>query len=257
MMAGFPWRLGVACLEFVSSSTVAELHRLVFHDHEVSSATEVCIDESHAVAIVAIAGTASAPAPRLGLHPTKAAPGRVFRPTAAADAGSAGSIRMLATAKANLEARKDDAFPTPLLWAVSQRPAASVSALVAAGARGHVFKTGDKSALTLALELGRLDMVRDLLKAGARPNEPIGDHWKPALHLALPHCGKLQDGSGADADFHVDLLRTLVEAGADHTAKDEAGLTPADAVAKRLADATHPYYKYCFQQKVDYLRTLR
>jgi ankyrin repeat protein len=175
----------------------------------------------------------------------------------AADANSAGAIAALATAKANLDVRKSNGYPTPLWLAVYQRRPASVSALVAAGARSHIDKSGDKSALTLALELGRLDMVRDLLKAGARPNEPLGEGWKPALHLALPHCGKLQDGSGADTDFHVDLLRTLVEAGADRTAKDAAGLTPADAVAKRLADATHPYYRYCFQQKADYLRTLR
>ena len=75
--------------------------------------------------------------------------------------------------------------------------------------------------------------------------------------VALGHCGKLEDGSGSDSDFHVDLLRTLVDAGADRSAKDEAGLLPAEAAAKRLADATHPYYKRCFQAKVDYLRPLR
>ena len=126
-----------------------------------------------------------------------------------------------------------------------------------AGANGHVFKAGDQPALFSAVEQGRLDMVRDLLKAGARPNERTGEGWKPPLHVALAHCGKLQDGSGSDADFHVDLLRALVDAGADRSAKDAAGLTPAEAAAKRLADATHPYYKHCFQAKVDYLRSLR
>ncbi len=175
----------------------------------------------------------------------------------AAGRGHAATIKALVAAKANIEARENEGWPTPLLWAVTQGSLAGVHELVVAGANGHVFKAGDQPALFYAVEQGRLAMVRDLLKAGARPNERIGEGWKPPLHVALAHCGKLQDGSGSDADFHVDLLRALVDAGADRSAKDAAGLTPAEAAAKRLADATHPYYTHCFQAKVDYLRSLR
>ncbi len=171
--------------------------------------------------------------------------------------GSAATIKALVAAKVNIEARVNDGWPTPLLWAVTQGSSAGVHELVVAGANGHVFKAGDKPALAHAVEQGRLAMVRDLLKAGARPNERIGDGWTPPLHAALAHCGKLADGSGTDADVHVDLLRALVDAGADRSSKDAAGLSPVEAADKRLADATHPYYKRCFQAKVDYLRLLR
>ncbi len=175
----------------------------------------------------------------------------------AAGQGSAATIKALVAARANLEARANEGWPTPLLWAVTQGSSAGVHELVVAGANGHVFKAGDRPALSYAVEQGRLTMVRDLLKAGGRPNERIGEGWKPPLHAALAHCGKLADGSGSDSDFHVDLLRALVDAGADRSARDAAGLTPAEAAAQRLADATHPYYKHCFQLKVDYLRSLR
>ena len=80
------------------------------------------------------------------------------------------------------------------------------------------------------------------LVEGRRPPERAHRRGlEPPLHVALAHCGKLADGSGSDADFHVDLLRALVDAGADRSAKDGAGLTPVEAAAKRLADATHPY----------------
>jgi len=175
----------------------------------------------------------------------------------AAEAGDVATIKALVAAKANIEARQDEAWPTPLLWAVTQGSSAGAHELVVAGANGQVFKAGDKPALSHAVEQGRLAMVRDLLKAGARPNERVGDGWQPPIHAALAQCGKLADGSGDDSDFHVDLLRALVEAGADRAAKDAAGLTPAAAAEKRLADATHPYYKRCFQAKVDYFRTLK
>jgi ankyrin repeat protein len=170
---------------------------------------------------------------------------------------SAPTIKALVAASANLEARENEAWPTPLLWAVTQGSSAGVHELAAAGANGHVFKTGDRPALSYAVEQGRLAMVRDLLQAGARPNELIGEGWQPPLHVALGRCGKLEDGSGSDSDFHVDLLRALIAAGADRSATDAAGLTLLEAAAKRLADATHPYYKACFQAKVDYLRSLR
>ncbi|MEO8070076.1 MAG: ankyrin repeat domain-containing protein [Acidobacteriota bacterium] len=175
----------------------------------------------------------------------------------AAALGSAPTINALLAAHADIEARENEGWPTPLLWAVMQGSSAGVHELVAAGAKGHIFKAGDKPALAYAVQQGRLSMVRDLLKAGGRPNERIGEGWTPPLHVALTHCGTLEDGSGNDSDFHVDLLRALVDAGADRSAKDAAGLTPAEAAAKRLADATHPYYKHCFQAKVDYLQSLR
>ena len=175
----------------------------------------------------------------------------------AAEHASAETVKALIAARANLEARRNDQWPTALLWAVTQGSSAGVHELVAAGANGHVFKAGDQPALAYAVRQGHLEMVRDLLKAGARPNERVGEGWQPPLHIALAHCGKLADGSGSDADVHVDLLQALVKAGADRSAKDAAGLTPAEAAAKRLADATHPYYQRCFQAKVDYLRSVR
>ncbi|MEO8074907.1 MAG: ankyrin repeat domain-containing protein [Acidobacteriota bacterium] len=175
----------------------------------------------------------------------------------AAEAGDAPTIEALVAAKANIEARGDQGWPTPLLWAASQGSSAGVHALVAAGANGQVFKAGDKPALSHAVEQGRITMVRDLLKGGARPNERVGEGWQPPLHVALAHCGKLGDGSGDDSDYHVDLLRALVDAGADRSARDAAGLTPAAAAEKRLAEATHPYYKQCFGAKAAYLRALK
>ena len=88
-----------------------------------------------------------------------------------------------------------DAQQPTLYKAVQDGDAPLVEALLAVGVEMDV-----KLALDLAAFHGRIDVVRDLLAAGANPD---GDgEWKTPLDLAA--------GQG-----HVDVMKVLVEAGAD------------------------------------------
>ena len=73
---------------------------------------------------------------------------------------------------------------------------------------------GGITALHWASDKGRLDVVRELLKAGANVNAVDEDDWT-ALHLA-------------SNNGHLDVVRELLRAGADPTLKNKEGKMARD-----------------------------
>ena len=99
-------------------------------------------------------------------------------------------------------------------------------------------------------------MVKALLAAGARVNDRHGAGWQPPILGVLEICGNAPEGNGENDYYRVTLMKTLVQAGADGKATNAAGETPVQVVSRRLAEADQPFYRACFQAKLDYLKTL-
>ena len=91
-----------------------------------------------------------------------------------------------AAANANLNVRQDASASTPLMSAVLNGQADAVQALVDAGADTNVGGENDTSLLVMAVETGRLAVVRELVRGRARVNDRLGSRWQPPLHAALP-----------------------------------------------------------------------
>ncbi len=72
----------------------------------------------------------------------------------------------------------------------------------------------------------------------------------------LEICSNAPEGNGENDYYRVTLMKALVKAGADGTAKSASGATPVQVVSRRLAEADQPFYRACFQAKLDYLTTL-
>jgi len=117
------------------------------------------------------------------------------------------------------------------------------SAYLYAGARGHdeiLRLTLDHgadltstnrfggTALIPASERGLLSTIEILLDAGVDPDHINNLNWT-ALHEAIV----LGDGS----DAYVDVVRTLIDGGADITIRDGDGVLPVDLARSRGYDA--------------------
>lgn len=178
----------------------------------------------------------------------------------AAVSGDADAVRSALDAGADIEARGSGGM-TALVAATKQNHAdvarvlieagADVnakddiqdSAYLYAGARGHdeilrlaLHNGADLAstnrfggtALIPASERGLLATVRILLEAGVDPNHVNDLHWT-ALHEAIV----LGDGS----QKYVDVVRALIEGGADVSLRDGDGVLPRDLAAQRGYDA--------------------
>lgn len=146
-------------------------------------------------------------------------------------------IQALAAAKAdmNLYTRLE---ATPLLIAIVNQQTEVVRALLAAGADANAWSESDTTPVRAAAVRGNLTMVKALLAAGARVNEAHGVGWRLIL-APLEICGYAPEGEGDKENdyYRVTLLKALVAAGADATAKNKAGGTPVEVVRRRLASA--------------------
>ena len=174
----------------------------------------------------------------------------------AANEGHVAVIQALAAAKADINLRAGADAPTPLLVAITNSQVESVRALLAAGADANVWTENDTTAVRRAAVQGNLAMVKALLSAGARVNEVRGAGWKPPILALLEMCGHAPEGDGENDYYRVTLMKTLVKAGADGTAKNAAGETPIEFVTKLLAGTQEPFYRACYQAKLDFLKTL-
>lgn len=173
------------------------------------------------------------------------------------------AIKALAAAGADVNARAPD-YDTPVMVAVVRGHVRALAALVDARADVNLGNPADTTPIGRAIGLGNLALVKQLLRGGARVNDRGGTTWRPPLHVTLNNCGLPPEGAGENDNFRLNMLKTLIAAGADPSATNEKGETALQAMTRLRAEAepfepTDPegFRKACFQAKLDYLRTLR
>ena len=155
-------------------------------------------------------------------------------------------VRVLLEAGAAVNAR-NQAGNTPLHLAVMQRhDEEMVRALLEAGANANARNRNDEMPLHEATLHGDIDLVHLLLEAGAAVNARDGA-GNTALHYALSFGNRILHmlrAKGINTPLHLvgngpaELVRALLEAGADPTLRNNEGNTPVDLagsdVVKRL-----------------------
>jgi ankyrin repeat protein len=173
------------------------------------------------------------------------------------------AIKALAAAGADLNSRAPDQ-DTPVRVAVERGHVEALSALVDAKADVNLGNPADTTPLGRAIGLGNLALVKQLLRGGARVNEQGGTTWRPPLHFTLDNCGLPPEGPGENDNYRMNMLKTLIAAGADPKATNDKGETAVQAMTRLRAEVepfepTDPqgFRRACFQAKLDYLRTLR
>jgi ankyrin repeat protein len=172
----------------------------------------------------------------------------------AANENNAAVVQALAAGKANIEARKDSNYMTPLMVALMNQAPDAVKALLAAGADPNVWTDSDTTAVRRAALYGHLAMTKALLAAGARVNEAHGSGWQPPLHAVVGLCGPLPANDPENDYYRVTVMKALLAAGADRTAKNAEGKTPLEVATELLAGAQQPFYRECYQAKIDALK---
>ncbi len=175
----------------------------------------------------------------------------------AANENQADVIRALIAAGANVNAQLDPSAHTPIYTAVGNHAARAVTALVDGGADANAGPANDTTPVGMAIVRGHLAMTRELLRGGARINEIRGLSQQPAIHASLGICARPLEGDDQNDNYRVALLRTVVEAGADRTAKNASSETAIEVATKGLAAAEGEFYKVCMKAKLDYLVSLR
>jgi len=154
-------------------------------------------------------------------------------PLMAAHAGRTDLINTLIEIGADIN-KPGDLGWTPLMFAAAEGHAETVSALVKAGADVNATNALGRTALGFASSYGFLAIVKDLLAHRADPNIVPNDNTGWTALIAAAHKG------------HVDVIRALLDHGADVSIKDKEGKTAlvwaeaqghADA-AQVLRDAT-------------------
>jgi ankyrin repeat protein len=153
---------------------------------------------------------------------------------AAIQAGDASRVRSLLHDRAEVNAAEADGT-TPLHWAVRRHQVAIADLLIRAGADVQAANRYGVTPLAAASADGQGDLIQRLLEAGANPNTPNPEGETP-LMLAARSGGspgvKALLARGADAraserwrgqdalmwasaEGHADVVRLLIDAGAD------------------------------------------
>jgi ankyrin repeat protein len=172
----------------------------------------------------------------------------------AAEGGRAGMIELLIKHGANVET-KTKTGTSPLMEAANAGQAAAITALIKAGADPNRF-TGGITALWYAASEGNIAAVQALLDAGADPkagNEmysPLeaasSNGHKEVVSLLLKHRKGGNKGAGAEKATgtdgaaltnaalmgQVDIVRTLLQSGADPKAADKEHFTALMAAVR-------------------------
>ena len=166
-----------------------------------------------------------------------------------------GSIEALAAVGADLEAQ-DDVLGGTALFAAVESPdcrAATLLALLRHGASVDPVRFGDETPLHVAVEAGNEVAVKTLLSAGADPSLCLLSA-STACYGVTTVCDLLRHGADVktrrafdgNTPLHLaaercilDTVDALLRAGADETAVNGLGLTPAEVVGCRSEDH-HP-----------------
>lgn len=104
-----------------------------------------------------------------------------------------------------------------LVEAVVDGDLEALSSLIEGGVDPNLADRTGNTALKIAVQLGRLDVVERLLEAGARPDAGNEGRSDPALFRAL---------TSFEVKERAPLVRRLLEAGADPNVKLFDGRTP-------------------------------
>jgi ankyrin repeat protein len=142
----------------------------------------------------------------------------------AAFASQDAALRALAEAGADLNALDVQAYDVVTIAAVADDPELMSLAITLGNDPGLMTSPYDGTALIAAAHLGHVEVVRRLIAAGA----PL-DHVNNLGWTALIEAVILGDG-GAD---HQNVVRLLVEAGADRSIADRDGVTPLNHARSR------------------------
>ena len=136
----------------------------------------------------------------------------------AAYAAQHDAMRALVAAGANPNALESDRYDIVTIAAVAERPAdAARSRWRSGGSAKNVTSRYDGTALIAAAHLGHVEVVRELIRAGA----PL-DHVNNLGWTALIESIVLGDGGPR----HAATLEALVDAGANVNLADRGGVTP-------------------------------
>lgn len=196
---------------------------------------------------------------------------------AAAEAGDAEAIEA-AQADAEPEAPRPPTYGeqvgawgglTPLLHAVRQGHREAALALLEGGASVNQASAGDHtSPLLMAALNGQFDLALVLIERGADPNlastagttplfATIERQWAPWAHYAHPVDYQVQEAT------HIDLMRALLEAGADANARLEKHLwyseytTQVYVPAGLHYDGATPFWRAAQALDVEAMKLLR
>jgi len=159
----------------------------------------------------------------------------------AAQSGIVAKIRELLASGAPVEAR-DVNRKTPAMLAAQGGHVEAFHVLVEAGADLHAVAFRQLDLLEVAARSGNVAIVRFLLQRGL----PVNGHWQPANDVLrkMGHDSPLHQA----VDFgHVEVVRVLLEAGADRQAKYE-GKTAVDLVKERLRDPDYADQKQQYRE---------
>ena len=160
-------------------------------------------------------------------------------------------VRTLLRQHVDVNVRSEDGS-TALLWAAYWDDIETADLLIRAGANANTSNDFRSTPLSSACTNGSAAMVDRLLKAGANPSTPIATGETPlmtcaksgsveAVKMLLVHGAEVnakepsQNQTAlmwAAAERHTDVVRTLIEAGADFQAHTKRGFTPLHFAAR-------------------------
>ena len=166
----------------------------------------------------------------------------------AAAGGNAKEAQDLLRAGANVNATEYEG-ETPLMYAAAQGRAEMVELLIQQGANIHARSVNDQTALGRAAQFGHAGTVEKLLQNGARVEEHMDQGATPLIVAAdvstaqvlISHQAQVnaQNDFGltalmnAAAEGKVDVVKLLIESGADPALKDHSGKTARQWAAER------------------------
>ena len=163
----------------------------------------------------------------------------------------AGRVRALLDQRVDVNARTDDGS-TALLWAAHLNDAATAALLIRAGANANLANDFRVTPLSQACTNRNAALVESLLQAGASPNVPIATGETPVMTCARAGSAdgvRTLVARGADvnakepsqnqdalmwaaAERHPDVVRALLESGADVHASTKKGFTALHFAAR-------------------------
>jgi hypothetical protein len=167
----------------------------------------------------------------------------------AAISGKADRIRKLLSEGAPLEAQ-DMNRSTPVMLAAQHGHVEAFRLLVEAGANLHAVAGRQKDLLEMAVDSGKVELVRFLLDRGL----PVDGHWKlpDSDNPAFRRIGHDTPLIRAAERGHVEIVRVLLEAGADRSRKHN-GQTALAVAQEHLRDPDYEEDHQAYREIVSLL----